>query len=132
MRQVEIIIGGDTMPLKFTHNAVAELEEHAGMGLQVLFEKAMSVAALRLLVWAALRHRYKTLTVQRAGDLIQQYQENEGNGSIDGLALAVWKALRIGGFMTGGADLELEATASRPSTPTTTPTSDPSPAPTQS
>lgn len=66
-------------PLRYDHNAVADLEELCGFGLgSLLAERKMAFHGLRLLVWAGLKWRDRTMTPQKAGDLIQTFVTRGG------------------------------------------------------
>lgn len=95
MRFKTVVIRGVTYPLRFTHNSVAEVEHISGRGLMQLFN--MSVAATRFLLWAALTHKLKNLTIARAGELMDDYAEE--HGSVDQLAKDLYELLVDQGFI---------------------------------
>jgi hypothetical protein len=79
-RGVLVELGGKTLTLRFDYNSIADLEEKAGVGAEVLFtEQRAGLHLLRLLIWAGLRHEDRNLTPRGAGSLMQQYIADGGN-----------------------------------------------------
>ena len=90
---VLIELGGKTRTLRYDYNAIADVEEKAGLGAETLFtEERAGFHVLRLLVWAGLRWADRGITPARAGDLIQKHL-TEG-GSLEELMGKVTEALR--------------------------------------
>ena len=97
MRTVDLEVGGETKRLRFDFNALADIEEKAGVGAAVLFsEQRMGFNAIRLLVWGGLRHQDPGLTTQRAGMIIRDYID-EG-GTFEGLVVKIMDAISLSGL----------------------------------
>lgn len=94
--------------IRFDHNAFADLEQAAGMGLSQLFQREMGFAAVRLMLWAGLKHMEPGITLQRAGDLIATYcrkADDKGNGgTLDDLQEALMKAVDASGLFKKAQD----------------------------
>ena len=98
MRSVDLEVGGETKRLRFDFNALADIEEKAGVGAAVLFsEQRMGFNAIRLLVWGGLRHQDPGLTTQRAGMIVKDYIE-EG-GTFEGLVVKIMEAINLSGLL---------------------------------
>jgi hypothetical protein len=79
-----LITVNDKYAMKFTTNAICELEDRSGMSLNEMvtaFEKGrLSMSDLRLFVWASLLHMYEDedgnydlkFTPKKAGDIIDE------------------------------------------------------------
>lgn len=94
IKHVEITLD-QPRKLLFDWNAVADLEEGAGINLmRLLSEERAGFSTIRALVWAGLKHEDPRLTKQRAGVLLHEYVEN--GGSMDELFKAVLEALNKG------------------------------------
>lgn len=71
--------------LKFTLNAMADLEERYGT-VQAAFDKleqGNSMVALRTILWAGLKHEDPTLTELQVGDLIDIANMDQLTSSLD-------------------------------------------------
>ena len=79
MRATNIEIGGKNKRLRYDFNAVADIEEKSGKGLGSLFnEQNIGLYSMRLLLWGGLKWEDPGLTIQRTGQMIQQFIE-DGN-----------------------------------------------------
>lgn len=78
MRLRTIEIDGTTYSVRFTFNLMAELEERLGFGASQLFMRDMSFAGARLLLFYGLRTKHKSITLDRAGELVGAYCEKGG------------------------------------------------------
>lgn len=56
--------------LRYTLNAVAEIEDKLGCAIQDLAEKNLGIKALRTMLWAGLLHEDKEITEEFVGDLV--------------------------------------------------------------
>lgn len=66
--------------LRFDVNALADLEDRAKAGIAQLFsEERIGLNALRLMLWAGLKHEDRTLTVERVGDMLSEYLSKGGS-----------------------------------------------------
>lgn len=63
--------------LKYTFNAFCELEEALGRPLASFQSNEFKMKDLRALVWAGLLHETPELTLEEAGDLIDQAESIE-------------------------------------------------------
>lgn len=98
MRSVPVEFNGEQKQLRFDFNAMAELEDHLGKGLAAIFrEDNIGFRTVRAFYWAGLRWKDRGLTVERAGQLLQQ-KIDEGE-SFEGLMVPIMKALQLSGFM---------------------------------
>lgn len=58
--------------LRLTINSAADLEERLGFPVTKIDENTMGIKVIRAIVWASLLHENKKLTLEEAGDLIEQ------------------------------------------------------------
>lgn len=66
--------------LQYDFNAIADIEEKAGMPIGTLFtEGRLSFHTLRLLVWGGLKARQPNITVAVAGTYISNYAQGGGD-----------------------------------------------------
>lgn len=83
--------------LKYDFNAIADLEERAGQGVGSLFsEGRLGFNTIRLLVWAGCKGQNKSLTLEQAGQAVQDYVS--GGGSMDTLANSIIDAIQKSGL----------------------------------
>lgn len=91
--------------LRFDVNALADLEEHLGVGIGKVMEQEANFRLLRALLWAGLKWEEPRLTIERAGALIQDYLAR--GGDLDALAQKLISALlETSGLLTEQADEE--------------------------
>jgi hypothetical protein len=84
--------------LRFSINALADLEQHLGIGPAQIFEEGrVGFLTIRGLLWAGLRWEDKRLTPERVGDLIETFIEK--GGSLEGLMEPVSRALNSSGVI---------------------------------
>lgn len=77
MRYTEVLLGGKPKRLRYDFNALADLEDRAGVGIGVLLsEQRVGLNTLRLLLWAGLKHEDRSLTPEKVGDTLQLLMEN--------------------------------------------------------
>ncbi len=91
-------IGGKERRLRYTYNSICDVEERAGLGIGGLFSKErVGFNTIRLLLWGALKADDKGLTVDRTGNLLGDYLEQDGDLEVlyDELMVAFEKS----GFM---------------------------------
>lgn len=69
---------GKKRSLKFDTNALADFEQEVGMGFPTLMASRAVFAATRALAWCGMKHADRTLTLDRVGDLIQDYINGGG------------------------------------------------------
>ena len=65
---------------RYDFNAVADIEERAGMNILELFRpERVGHHTMRLLVWGGLKWENRGLTVEAAGKIVVKFIENGGN-----------------------------------------------------
>ena len=97
MRGVTVELGGKTRELVYDYNALADVEERAGMGIAALFtEERAGYHLIRLLLWGGLRPAEPRLTPARVGDFVQEYKM--AGGDLETLMNKVLEALRASGL----------------------------------
>ena len=100
MRATDIEIGGKNKRLRYDFNAVADIEEKSGKGLGSLFsEQNIGLYSIRLLLWGGLKWEDPGLTIQRTGQLIQQFIE-DGN-TLENLMPYIEEAINKSGLFSG-------------------------------
>lgn len=84
--------------LRFTINALSDLEEVLGMGLGEIFTApgGLGIRTIRAALWSGLKHEDSALTVPRTGDLVQSYLESGGSFLV--LGDAIRQALKLAGL----------------------------------
>ena len=108
MRATNIEIGGKTKRLRYDFNAVADIEEKSGRGLGDLFsEQNIGLYSIRLLLWGGLKWEDPGLTVERTGQMIQEYIE-DGN-TLEDLIPHIEEAINKSGLFGGGDTKNAEA-----------------------
>ncbi len=70
MRQMVIIELDRPRMLKFTTNALCELEDLFGLPVDKWGEVPNGLNTLRLMLYAGLKHEDPSITIEKAGDLI--------------------------------------------------------------
>lgn len=58
--------------LKFSTNAICELEERLDKGLNVIVANMERLTTVRALLWAGLRARHPEVSIQQAGEMIDR------------------------------------------------------------
>jgi len=119
MQSVHFEVKDKARRLRYDFNALADIEELAGIGAEELFsQKRAGFHLIRLLVWGGLKHEDKGLTVQRAGmivkDMIEEGYTMEDVGSL------VREALLKSGFVDPdevGEDDETDENPTQASSP---------------
>lgn len=103
---VEFEVNGEMKQMRFDYNAVADLEEYFNAGImEIMNEKRVGFSMLRAFFWAGLRWRDRGLTIQRAGNLVEQMIKD--GKTLPDLMKIVTEALdRSGLFKFGEADDE--------------------------
>ncbi len=97
MRSVEIEIDGKIKRLRYDFNALADIEERAGVGIGSLFSPdRIGFSTIRLLIWGGLKHEDRGLTLERAGMLVKQMID-EGH-DFESVAGLVNEALKFSGL----------------------------------
>lgn len=98
MTGVEIELGGKSRKLRYDFNAVADVEQKAGLGIGAMFdENRTGFHSIRLLIWGGLKWQDRGLTLERAGKLVNDYLQN--GGTFEGLMDKVTQALERGGIV---------------------------------
>ena len=107
---VFITIGGKERRLRYDINAAAEMEELMG-GKSLLYVMASPMAAgfsaIRILLWGGLKHAEKGITLQRVGQMMQEYME--AGGSFSELAAKIGEAVKASKIMGEGLASEEDA-----------------------
>ena len=84
--------------LRYDFNALADLEDKAGVGMGSLVSGSrMGFNTIRLLLWAGLKWEDKSLTVAGVGDILQGYLE--GNGSLETVSKFIETAMMTSGIL---------------------------------
>lgn len=73
--EVDVEVPSGTWTLRFSTNAICELEDREDCGIGEIIARLddparMRMSLLRTLVWAGLRDKHPDLTVEQAGDII--------------------------------------------------------------
>ena len=73
--EVELEVDGQTWTLRYSANALCELEDALNLGVAEIVEtlqnpKGVRIKTLRALLWAGLRDRHPEMTLAMAGDLL--------------------------------------------------------------
>ena len=97
---MRIEIGNKSYELKFTVNAMAELEDMTGQEIGNLLSGGQ-FKMLRYLMWAGLIENNPELTVKSAGALVEEYLQS--GGALDVLGEALTKAIESAGFFKQAA-----------------------------
>ena len=85
--------------LRYDFNAIADVEERAGLGIVAMFnEDRVGFHSIRLLLWGGLKWKDRGLTVDRAGTMINTYLQN--GGTIEVLMEKIREALQKSGIIS--------------------------------
>ena len=123
MKEVTVVtINGAEYLLSFDWNAFAQMEEKSGKSLiasgqNALGDAVRSASGIRLLVWGALQRQKPGMSLEDAGDLVQQAVDSN---QFDALSEALGKALTAA---LPKAKDKTEAKSEPPENPTTATTS---------
>ena len=97
---MRIEIADKSYELKFTINAMAELEDMTGQELGNLLSGGQ-FKTVRYLMWAGLIENNPELTIKGAGGLIEEYLQS--GGSLEVLGELLTKAIESAGFFKQAA-----------------------------
>lgn len=93
--EVDLKIGEKTYTLRFTRNAMAEVEAVFGGRPFNLLMADGSVSAIRALLWGGLRKHHPAIDLLQAGDLMEDVNEDDlGNAIGKAVSLAFVKTAR--------------------------------------
>jgi hypothetical protein len=93
--EVELRIGEKTYTLKFTRNAMAEVEAVFGGRPFNLLMGDGSISVIRALLWGGLRKHHAGIDLLQAGDLMEQVDEDDLGAAIGkAISLAFVKTVR--------------------------------------
>lgn len=70
--EVALKVGDLDYTLKFSTNAICELEDHLNRGLNEIVSDLERLSVVRALLWAGLRSNHPELTLKMAGDIIDK------------------------------------------------------------
>lgn len=70
--EVAFKVADATYTLKFSTNAICELEDHIGKGLNVIVSDLERVSTVRAMLWAALRSKHSDVSLKQAGEIIDR------------------------------------------------------------
>lgn len=70
--EVSFKVADTRYTLKFSTNAICELEEHLNKGLNVIVANMERLTTVRALLWAGLRAKHPDMTIEKAGELIDR------------------------------------------------------------
>jgi hypothetical protein len=65
--------------LRYDLNALADFEQEVGMGFAQLMQMKAAFATVRAITWCGVKWQDRTLTVEKAGDLIGEYVREGGD-----------------------------------------------------
>lgn len=99
--------------LRYNLNALADFEQEVGMGFGQLMMMKASFATTRAMAWAGLKHQDRALTLERVGDLIQEFIH--GGGDMNEVLTACVEAAVDQGAL--GRPNKPEATETAPALP---------------
>lgn len=99
--------------LKYDINAMGDFEQLTGMGLAQMMSTRAVFGATRALLWAGLKHTDRALTIDRCGQLMQDYIE-QGGDVADLLAAAIDAAVKQKAIPDIRAEEEAAANQAKP------------------
>lgn len=67
---VEVELGGKVRNLRYTMNALAEIEDKLGVAMADMKDIKMTIKNVRVILWAGLIHEDKELTIEEVGDMV--------------------------------------------------------------
>jgi hypothetical protein len=67
---IEVELGGKVRHIRYTMNALAEIEDNLGVPLSEMESVKMTIKNVRVILWAGLIHEDKTLTIEEVGDMV--------------------------------------------------------------
>lgn len=70
--EVAFTVADTEYTLKYSTNAICELEERLDKGLNVIVANMERLTTVRALLWAGLRAKHPDVTIQQAGELIDK------------------------------------------------------------
>jgi hypothetical protein len=98
MNGTEIELGGKSRKLRYDFNAIADIEQKAGLGIGAMFDETrVGLNSVRLLVWGGLKWQERGLTIERAGQFLQDYIRD--GGTIEDIMNGIHKALEQSGLI---------------------------------
>lgn len=98
MRGTEVELGGKSRRFRFDFNAIADVEAKAGLGVAAMFgEDRVGFHPVRMLVWGGLKWQEHGLTIERAGQFVQDYIN--GGGTLADLMSRIHDALEASGLL---------------------------------
>jgi len=108
MHSIEFELYGKTKRLRYDVNAIADIEDTAGVGVFSLVsdQKRIGYSSLRVLFWGGLKHEDRGITLDRAGLILKQLLD-EGK-TFDDLYLLALKGLKLSGVFPEAIADELE------------------------
>jgi len=65
--------------LRLEANAIADAEEKLGMGFGKIMKAELSIALVRVMLWAGLKWQDRALTLEKVGNLINNFLRNGGD-----------------------------------------------------
>lgn len=87
--------------LKFDINAIADIERETKTGIMNLLQnERLGFDSIRVLLWGGLKHEDRNLTIEKVGDLIQNYMTEHQNNLFE--AIFVFTDKIIEGFKESG------------------------------
>jgi hypothetical protein len=74
--------------LKYDINAIADIERETKTGITALLQQErLGFDSIRILLWGGLKHEDRTLTVEKVGDLIQNYMVDQKSNLFQALTV---------------------------------------------
>lgn len=70
--EVAFKVGDTEYTLKFSTNAICELEERLDKGLNTIVSNMERLTTVRAMLWAGLQSKHDSITLQKAGEIIDQ------------------------------------------------------------
>ena len=108
MHSIEFELNGKTKRLRYDVNAIADIEDTAGVGVFSLVsdQKRIGYSSLRVLFWGGLKHEDKGITLDRAGLILKQLMDD--GKTFDELYTLAIRALKISRVFPEAVADELE------------------------
>lgn len=100
---------------RFTIRAARDLERAAGCNYQTLFARGQQIEAICLLTCFALKHVDKSMTVDKATDLVEAFVDSGGN--VVALYEALQKAMNKSGCYAPAEVDDTERPTTQPAVP---------------
>ena len=102
MKIVSVELNGNDYKLRMDVNALSEVEIKMNMGFSKVMQLELSVAMIRVLLWAGLKWCDRKMTIEKAGNLLETHLEN--GGSLDEISEKIGEAVKSSGLFKSMED----------------------------